>query len=103
MDKEPKMKKITGADARNLRLSLGLNQSEFWAKVGVIQSVGSRYETGRAIPAPVQMLLHIIHFEGLDPRRLKRDVHDVGLHLRNNDPKLYETIKQQLHKEEAVV
>ncbi|MFN3985083.1 MAG: helix-turn-helix domain-containing protein [Rhodocyclaceae bacterium] len=92
------MKKITGADARKLRLSLGQNQAEFWAKVGVIQSVGSRYETGRSIPAPVQMLLRIVHFEGLELKRLKSDVHNVGMHLRQTDPNLFATLQREAKK-----
>jgi len=43
------------------RKSLGLNQSQFWETVGVTQSGGSRYETGRNIPKPVLMLLKSIH------------------------------------------
>jgi predicted transcriptional regulator len=32
---------------REIRRKLGLNQLEFWSKVGVTQSSGSRYESGR--------------------------------------------------------
>ena len=38
-----------------------LNQTEFWRRVGVSQSGGSRYESGRNIPRPVQMLLRIAY------------------------------------------
>jgi len=38
-----------------------LNQTEFWRRVGVSQSGGSRYESGRAIPRSVQMLLRIAY------------------------------------------
>lgn len=41
------------------RMELGLNQTEFWGAIGVNQSVGSRYETGRTIPRPVLMLLKL--------------------------------------------
>ena len=30
-------------DARSIRMSLGLNQDEFWTRIGVTQSGGSRY------------------------------------------------------------
>lgn len=40
-----------------LRKRLGLNQQQFWNPVGVTQSGGSRYESGRVIPKPVKMLL----------------------------------------------
>jgi transcriptional regulator with XRE-family HTH domain len=92
------MKKITGADARARRLALGLNQLEFWSKVGVIQSVGSRYETGRSIPTPVQMLLHLVHFEGIEPRRLNKDIHEVGLHLKTANPELYASLRQSMEE-----
>ena len=40
---------------------LGINQTKFWSRVGVTQSGGSRYESGRNIPRPVQMLLRIAY------------------------------------------
>ena len=52
---------ISGEDARNLRLRLRLNQSHFWGRIGVTQSGGSRYESGRAMPDQVAMLLHIAY------------------------------------------
>ncbi len=39
------------------RKSLGVNQSAFWSPLGVTQSGGSRYETGRAMPMPTAVLL----------------------------------------------
>lgn len=38
-----------------------MNQSDFWGRVGIGQSAGSRYESGRNIPIPVQMLLHLAY------------------------------------------
>jgi transcriptional regulator with XRE-family HTH domain len=43
------------------RKKLGQNQKEFWAKVGVTQSGGSRYESGRNIPGPVCALLRLAY------------------------------------------
>jgi len=40
-----------------MRDRLGLNQTEFWSVVGVTESGGSRYESGRTPGKPVQMLL----------------------------------------------
>lgn len=34
------MKNLTGGDIRELRKKLGLNQSQFWSKLGVTQSGG---------------------------------------------------------------
>lgn len=44
-----------------MRTRRRLNQTEFWRRVGVSQSGGSRYESGRAIPRSVQMLLRIAY------------------------------------------
>jgi transcriptional regulator with XRE-family HTH domain len=49
--------KITGEQARLMRQKSGANQSDFWKQLGVTQSGGSRYESGRSIPAPVRLLL----------------------------------------------
>ena len=54
--KAPKFAPITGEAALSMRQKTGLNQSRFWSVVGVVQSAGSRYESGRDIPEPVQML-----------------------------------------------
>lgn len=49
------------ADIRALRDSLGLNQLDFWSPLGVTQSGGSRYESGRRVPSSVLTLLHIAY------------------------------------------
>ncbi len=49
----------SGLEAKKVRLQKGMNQSQFWLPLGVGQSAGSRYESGRDIPAPVQKLLLI--------------------------------------------
>lgn len=54
-----KLKMYVGNDVRDLRRKLGLNQREFWAYFQTTQSGGCRYESGREIPKPVQMLLNI--------------------------------------------
>jgi DNA-binding transcriptional regulator YiaG len=51
---------------RDLRSKCGLNQSKFWSRLGVTQSAGSRYETGRAVPKPTAVLAHVIYVQGLD-------------------------------------
>ena len=40
---------------RDIRQRLGLNQQEFWTRIGVTQSGGSRYESGRSMPKPVKV------------------------------------------------
>ena len=49
-------------NALKLRKQTGLTQGEFWKRVFVTQSGGSRYETGeRPIPKTVQALLTIAY------------------------------------------
>lgn len=42
---------------RDARKAAGVNQTTFWTLFGATQSGGSRYETGRAIPGPMQLLM----------------------------------------------
>lgn len=51
----------TSAEIKAFRQKHGMNQSQFWGRVGVTQSGGSRYESERNIPVPVQLLLHIAY------------------------------------------
>ena len=44
------MKATEKIDAREIRRKMGMNQQQFWAKLGVTQSGGSRYESGRNMP-----------------------------------------------------
>lgn len=54
-----KLKTYTGPELRELRRSVGLTQNEFWIRFGITQSGASRYESGRALPRPLQILLNI--------------------------------------------
>lgn len=49
----------TGVEIREHRKKLGLNQNDFWRHFGTTQSGGSRYESSREIPEPIQILLNI--------------------------------------------
>ena len=55
---------------------VALNQKEFWGRVGVTQSGGSRYESGREMPEAVQALLALVY---CDPDR----THEVASMLRS--------------------
>ena len=46
---------------KSLRKSTKLNQFDFWHPLGVTQSGGSRYESGRTVPKPVRMLIALLH------------------------------------------
>lgn len=59
--KQPALRFKTGDDVREMRRKLGLNQAEFWSPISVTQSGGSRYESGRVIPGPVRLLLHLTY------------------------------------------
>lgn len=59
-----KSKKLTLTDPQkilSLRVRLGMNQAQFWGRIGVTQSGGSRYESGRKIPAPTALLLNLTY------------------------------------------
>ena len=57
----PKLVFSTSAEIKAFRRKHGMNQSAFWGRIGVTQSGGSRYESERNIPVPVQLLLHIAY------------------------------------------
>ena len=58
-DVESKMVKAR-LDPREIRRELGVSQLEFWSRIGMTQSAGSRYESGRAMPRTVQALLRLV-------------------------------------------
>ncbi|MDR3221894.1 MAG: transcriptional regulator [Candidatus Accumulibacter sp.] len=82
------------SDPRDIRRKLGLNQQQFWSKIGVTQSGGSRYESGRNMPRPVRELLRLVHVEQIDIQRIKRDDLDIVDLLKNEDPELYKALKK---------
>ena len=49
---------------------------EFWKRVGVTQSGGSRYESGRNIPRPVQLLLTLVYGTDMQVEKLSVALHD---------------------------
>lgn len=81
-------------DAREIRRKLGLNQQQFWSKVGVTQSGGSRYESGRNMPRPVQQLLRLVHVEQIDISKIKRDDWEVVEYLKTSNPELFRSLKK---------
>ncbi len=89
------MKAAEKIDVREIRRKLGLNQSQFWSKIGVTQSGGSRYESGRNIPRPVQALLRLVHIEQVDITKVKKDDIDVVEYLKTSNPDLYKSLKKE--------
>jgi predicted transcriptional regulator len=86
---------------RKLRSTLGLNQHDFWSVVGVTQSGGSRYETGRTMSRPVRELVRLVHLEGIDLKRARGDNLAVGAELQRTNPALYKRLLQQAHARNA--
>jgi len=89
------MKSNENIDVREIRRKLGMNQSQFWSKIGVTQSGGSRYESGRNIPRPVQALLRLVHVEQIDINKVRKDDVDVAEYLKTTNPELYKTLKKE--------
>ena len=86
------------ANTRDIRSKLRLNQQEFWSRVGVTQSGGSRYESGRRMPKPVRELLRLVHIEGVELSKARgNDLHLVS-HLRATNPRLYHRLKKEAQR-----
>lgn len=81
-------------EPREIRRKLGLNQQQFWSKIGVTQSGGSRYESGRNMPRPVRELLRLVHVEQVDIQRVKKEDIEIIDYLKSEDPDLYKTLKK---------
>lgn len=85
------------ANPREIRQKLGLNQEEFWQKIGVTQSGGSRYEAGRDMPRSVAELLRLVHVEGVDLSSVnKEDIEIIGF-LRKQHPDLYARLRESVN------
>jgi len=87
-------KLVDKTEPREIRRKLGLNQQQFWSKIGVTQSGGSRYESGRNMPKPVRELLRLVHVEQIDIQRIKREDVDVVEYLKSAEAGLYKTLKK---------
>ena len=48
-------------DYKTLRTKLRMNQTEFWSRIGVTQSGGSRYEGGRNAPEPTRIVVDLAY------------------------------------------
>ncbi len=90
------MKKETRLyDPRDIRHKLGMNQQEFWGMIGVTQSGGSRYESGRTMPKPVLQLLRLVHVDRIDLSRVKRGDFEVLSYLKAEEPVLFRRLKTE--------
>src|SRR6266478_4019521 len=79
---------------REIRRRLGLNQEQFWTQIGVTQSGGSRYESGREMPKPVRELLRLVHVEQIDLSQVKRVDFEIISYLKSSHPDLYRSLRR---------
>jgi DNA-binding transcriptional regulator YiaG len=89
------MKTNDSIDARAIRRKLGLNQQQFWSQLGVTQSGGSRYESGRNMPRPVAHLLRLVYVENIDITKVRKDDFEVIEFLKANNSALLKDLKKQ--------
>lgn len=81
------------SNPRAIRERLGLNQQDFWGQIGVTQSGGSRYESGRDMPKPVRELLRLVHVDQLNLRNVTRNDLLVLRYLKKTQPALFKRLK----------
>ena len=79
---------------REIRRRLGMNQEQFWTQIGVTQSGGSRYESGREMPRPVKELLRLVHVEQIDLSQVKRIDFEIISYLKEAHPDLYRNLRR---------
>jgi len=79
---------------REIRRRLGLNQQQFWSKIGVTQSWGSRYENGRNIPWPIRKLLRLVHVKQIDLNKVKKEDFQVIEYMKSSHPDLYKKLEK---------
>lgn len=76
--KQPYMD-FNGGKALEIRGKKSMNQLQFWSRIGVTQSGGSRYESGRTVPPTVSRLLALA--EGSTQIQIKT-LHSIGVDLK---------------------
>jgi transcriptional regulator with XRE-family HTH domain len=78
---------------REIRRRRGMNQQQFWGSIGVTQSGGSRYESGRNIPKPVRELLRLVHVDQIDLSLINKTDLSVLAYLKATEPELFARLK----------
>lgn len=87
MRAQPKSQNIP--DLLALRRARGISQTEFWSKVGVSQSCGSRFENGRRMPTPIGRLIDIIYVRSIDTSKVNREDMAIIEYLQQHDIDFY--------------
>ena len=85
---------------RDIRRKLGLNQEQFWTKIGVTQSGGSRYESGRDMPKPVRELLRLVHIEQIDLSQVRKEDFEIMAYLKMHHADLYRSLRKAVKAKE---
>lgn len=80
---------------RDIRKKIGLNQMDFWSEIGVTQSGGSRYESGRSMSKPVRELLRLVYVEHVPLATANGADLRIAALLREQKPDLYEQLRTQ--------
>ena len=86
------------SNPREIRRRLNLNQQDFWSRIGVTQSGGSRYESGRGMPKPVRELLRLVHIEGIPLHQARGSDFEVATYLKHSNPRLYRSLRKAATK-----
>ncbi|MBI5751181.1 MAG: helix-turn-helix transcriptional regulator [Hydrogenophilales bacterium] len=87
-----------------LRRASGLNQTEFWRKIGITQSCGSRYEAGeRRLPPPVAYLIDLIYVRGIDITKLHGDDMPILHYLQQHQSELYARLRQNMASARQII
>lgn len=89
------------SNPKDIRRRLGMNQQQFWSRIGVTQSGGSRYESGRSMPKPVRELLRIVHLEGVQLEAVDRKDLRIVNYVKRNKPALYKQLSKAAIRKEA--
>jgi transcriptional regulator with XRE-family HTH domain len=87
-------------DPRAIRERLGLNQTEFWAKVGITQSGGSRYESGRSLPRAVRELVRLVYLRDVPLAIANGTDLRIAAALRQRNPDLYKELATAVRKKD---
>ena len=83
---------------RDIRKKIGLNQMDFWSQIGVTQSGGSRYESGRAMSKPVRELLRLVYLQNVPLATANGADMRIATLLREQKPALYEQLRASANK-----
>lgn len=84
---------------RALRLSLGMSQTTFWARIGVTQTGGARYEATGKMPLIIASLIRLLYIEGIDISRIRKSDWQVIKYLSQEAPDLLARLRQATQKQ----